>query len=289
MGAALWPTWRQYHAEQIAAFLEFGSPPNKEDAVEVYHCGCSEDAANLIDSGALLVIDNQQPFAWNGPPLNDCFQRLSAPECLRRLQLPDLARNGRVSPRSFNEIMTDQHWVTISTRSRDTINAKGQVIRQSTFFQKTLPQIKKKLLNGTGAPKDEKWNVLNMPQWVPVPYPPFLTNPNSDILRHIDALERTGAGPAVLSGRNIEFMLLSEVFRKLSDPPLITGGELSETEPEVTSEKAGNWVACLVELVKQRREAQDWDNIPDGREELELVMKTLEVGSAITWAEELLT
>ncbi|EXL54338.1 hypothetical protein FOCG_05214 [Fusarium oxysporum f. sp. radicis-lycopersici 26381] len=77
------------------------------------------------------------------------------------------------------------------------------------------------------------------------------------------------------------------VFRKLSDPTLITGGEvltwaglrrwlcllkhqeLSETEPEVTTDKAGNWVACLIELVKQRREAQDWDNNTGGREELE--------------------
>ncbi|KAF5238846.1 hypothetical protein FANTH_10174 [Fusarium anthophilum] len=230
-----------------------------------------------------------------------------------------------------------------------------------------------------GTPRnDDKWNVLTMVQWVPVPYPPFLSTPNSDILYRIDALEVTGAGPTVLSGRNIEFILLSEggnhtashvddfapgifftchqgpvgigwiplswhdrlkweqdplrfkgqarylvlhpgqtvymppgtihyVFRKLSDPTLITGGEvltwaglrrwlcllkhqeLSETEPEVSTDRAGNWVACLIELVKQRREVQDWDNIPGGREELELVMKTLEVGSAIAATEKLLT
>lgn len=78
-------TWRQYHAEEIAAFLGFRSPSNKHDAVEVYYCGSSPEAAKSIDSGALLVIDQQQPFPWNGPPLNDCFQRLSDPECLRRL------------------------------------------------------------------------------------------------------------------------------------------------------------------------------------------------------------
>ncbi|KAF9772418.1 hypothetical protein IL306_009875 [Fusarium sp. DS 682] len=159
----VWPTWRQYHAEEIAAFSESGSPPNKNDAVEVYYCGSSEDVANSIDSGALLVIDQQQPFAWNGPPLNDCFQRLSDPECLRRLQVRHLTRNGRVGPRSFNETMTDEHLVIIPTRPRDTINAKGQVTRQCPFFRKTLQQIQKKLIMGT--PKnDDKWNVLTMVQ-----------------------------------------------------------------------------------------------------------------------------
>ncbi|KAF4943721.1 hypothetical protein FGADI_13214 [Fusarium gaditjirri] len=150
---------------------------------------------------------------------------------------------------------------------------------------------------------------------------------HSDILHRIDALELTGALLAtVLSGRNIELMLLSEggnlttwlahatsfkgqarylvlhpgqtvymhpgaipfVFRKMTDPALITGcEELSETEPEVTADKAEDWVACLVELVKQRREAQDWD-VSVGREELELVIKTLEVGFAIASAKKLL-
>jgi hypothetical protein len=169
--------------------------------------------------------------------------------------------------------------------------------------------------------------------------------PNSPPRR---ALKDTGAVPAVLSGRNIEFMLLSEggnntashvddfapvifftchrgpvgigwipltwqdrlkwehdptsvkrqarylvlhpgqtvymppgtihyVFRKHGVPILITGGEvltwaglrrwpcllkhqeLCETEPDVTPDSAEKWVACLFEVVRQRREAQDWD------------------------------
>ncbi|PNP76830.1 hypothetical protein FNYG_09846 [Fusarium nygamai] len=105
--------------------------------------------------------------------------------------------------------MKVKHWVTIPTRQRETVNAKRQITRRSAFFQRTLQQIQKRLIKET--PKDDdKWNVLNMVQWVPVPYPPFLNTPNSDILHRIDALEVTGAAPAtVLSGRNIEFMLLS--------------------------------------------------------------------------------
>lgn len=263
--------------------------------------------------------------------------------------------------------MKDYHWVSIPTRPRDTVNAKGQTTRKSSFFRKTLQQIQNKLIKGT--PKnDDKWNVLNMVQSVPVPYPPFLNTPNCDILHRIDALGLTEALPkTVLSGRNIEFMLLSEggnhtashvddftpgifstchqgpvgigwitlnwlkwkhdemrfkgqprymvlhpgqtvymapgtihyVFRKLGDPTTIAGSEeltwaglrrwlcllkhqeLSETEPEVTADKAGNWVACLVQVVKQRRETQDWDEMPGGREELELVMNTLEVGFSV--------
>ncbi|KAF5568077.1 hypothetical protein FPANT_14062 [Fusarium pseudoanthophilum] len=233
--------------------------------------------------------------------------------------------------------MRDKHWVSILTRQRDnTVNAKGQVTRRSAFFQRTLQQIQNKLIKKT--PKDDdEWNVLNIVQWVPKPYPPFLNTPNSDILHRLDALEATGAAPApVLSGRNIEFMLLSQggnhtashvddfalgifftfymppgtihyIFRKLSVPTLITGGkvltwtglrrwlcllkqqELSEAELAVAEKKTGDWVACLIKIVKHRHEAQDWDNMLGGREELELVMNTLEVGSAVTLAAELLT
>lgn len=115
-------TWRQYHAEEIAAFLRFRSPPNKHNAVGLYYCGSSQEAANSIDSGVLLVIDQQQPFPWNGPPLNDCFQRLSDPECLRRLQPRSLTRNGPMKTRSLKARMRDPHWVSIPTRPRDTVN-----------------------------------------------------------------------------------------------------------------------------------------------------------------------
>ncbi|KAF5671399.1 hypothetical protein FDENT_10938 [Fusarium denticulatum] len=306
-------TWCHWNAK-IAAFLEFGSPPNKDDAVKVCYCG-SDDAANLIESGALLVIESQQPFPWNGPPLIDCFKRLPDPECLRRLEPRDLTRNSPSKTPSFKATMKVKHWVSIPTRQRDTVNAKGQVTRRLPFFERTLQQIQNKLINET--PKDDD----NLPcRRLGSRYLFYVSSgPYRDWLdlAQLAGPAKVGTGP--ISGQARYLVLrpgqtvymppgtIHYVFRKLSDPTLITGGEvltwtglrrwlcllkqqeLSETEPAVTVKKAGGWVACLIKLVKQRREAQDWDDNPGGQEELEFVMNTLEVGSAVTLAAKLLT
>ncbi|KAG7434893.1 hypothetical protein Forpi1262_v005162 [Fusarium oxysporum f. sp. raphani] len=37
--------------------------------------------------------------------------------------------------------MRNKHWVTISSREKDTVNRKGNVTRHTSFFKKTLTQI----------------------------------------------------------------------------------------------------------------------------------------------------
>ncbi|KAH7211722.1 hypothetical protein DER44DRAFT_766723 [Fusarium oxysporum] len=37
--------------------------------------------------------------------------------------------------------MRNKHWVTISSRKKDTVNRKGDVTRHTSFFKKTLAQI----------------------------------------------------------------------------------------------------------------------------------------------------
>ncbi|EXM33487.1 hypothetical protein FoTM2_016079 [Fusarium oxysporum f. sp. vasinfectum] len=37
--------------------------------------------------------------------------------------------------------MRNKHWVTVSSREKDTVNRKGDVTRHTSFFKKTLTQI----------------------------------------------------------------------------------------------------------------------------------------------------
>ncbi|KAG9494806.1 hypothetical protein J7337_013945 [Fusarium musae] len=236
--------------------------------------------------------------------------------------------------------MGDKQWVSIPTRQRDNVNAKGQVEHR---FLRTLQQIQNKLINET-LKDDDKWNVLNIVHyWRGTGYRAggrnlefmLLSRGGNHIASHVDDFvpgpcrdrldpaqlagpAKVGTGP-IIKGQARQLVLhpgqtvymppgtIHYVFRKLSDPTLITGGEVliwtglrrwlcllkqqefSETEPAVTMKKTGDWVACLIKLVKQRDEAQDWNNMPGGQEELELVMNTLEVGSAVTIAAKLLT
>ncbi|KAH7220486.1 uncharacterized protein BKA55DRAFT_546266 [Fusarium redolens] len=269
---------------------------------------CKHKAAPLSFYCLAIVSSQSAMFQWNGPPINDLFQRPQSPECRRRLQ-PHHTRKGPVGTPLLKMTMSNKYYTTIPSRIRDTVDRKGNVTRHTPFFEKTLSQVRDKFLKGT--PEDEMWNVLTMVQNIEFM---LLSEGGNNTASHVDDFAPVifitchrgpvGIGWIPLTWqdrlkwehdptsvkRQARYLVLHpgqtvymppgtihSVFRKHGVPILITGGEvltwaglrrwpcllkhqeLCETEPDVTPDSAEKWVACLFEVVRQRREAQDWD------------------------------
>ncbi|CAJ0549922.1 Ff.00g065170.m01.CDS01 [Fusarium sp. VM40] len=177
-------TWRHFNASEVVSLIECGSRPNLvQGKVDAYFCSTTH-AVSLIDSGAILVVNHQQPYPWNGQPIKDLFDTYNPARELDR-----------------------KYPVCIPSLPMDVTDAQGNIIcRGSCFKPKSLGQIRRNFLEDKVQVQRSLWNVLDMEQWVPVPYPPFLTHPNSQLLQSLKACNKGGT---ILSNRATTFMLLS--------------------------------------------------------------------------------
>ena len=159
-------THRYTAAREILAILEDATYPNPEEAL---FCD-PETSATLVDSDTVLLVQDQQPFSWNGQPIESLFRNWPPPSLLEK--------KIRVT-------------ILDSPTSRPPIR------------HCTLKDIKRKFTKGL-APH-ERWNVLDIRNDVPVPRPKFLQGKNCLLLNEFRELDKK-----LVRARTLDFMLLSE-------------------------------------------------------------------------------
>jgi hypothetical protein len=159
-------THRHTAARDTLSILKCAIPPSPDEAI---FCGAQE-AATLVDSDTVLVVRDQQLFDWKGQPIDSLFRNWLTewPEHKKiRVTIPDLPTSGP------------------PTRRR------------------TINEVTEKIINGSSA--DQRWNILDFKNIVPVPYPDFLSSTNCQLLHSFNAIS-----PRLVSKRTVNFLLLSE-------------------------------------------------------------------------------
>ncbi|KAJ4129185.1 hypothetical protein NW768_007720 [Fusarium equiseti] len=159
-------THRHSAAREILSILEDATYPSPEEA-----SFCTpQTAATLVDTDTVLVVQDQQPFNWNGEPIESLF---------------------RDWPPKY---LLDKKIRVITLDSPTSLPPTRHC---------TLKDIKRKFTEAFAT--HEQWNVLDIENDVPVPWPEFLHGRNCLLLNEFRQLDK-----GLVRARTLDFMLLSE-------------------------------------------------------------------------------
>ncbi|KAM0301552.1 hypothetical protein HYE67_006625 [Fusarium culmorum] len=164
-------THRHNAALDTLSILKYATLPSPEEAI---FCSARR-AKTLVDAGTVLVLRDQQKFAWGGQPIEGFFKNHVA------------------------------YWPEDDKKIRVTIldlPADGPLTRR-----KTVQQVTEKILHG--SPANQRWNILDLKNTADVPHPEFLGTPNCALL-HCFPLDIDRKGNRLVRTQTMKFILLSE-------------------------------------------------------------------------------